>query len=193
MAPPPPAVVEGQPLQARLPLDRRRRLAAADDERVPRATATRSGTSGARSCSTRRPTPDQDPRHLGTIEPLWTLLDLTPEGRRPDWDEQLATNPTHDRRGPDRSYPAIRYGDQERRADGRPPWGEAYRRRDLHLRGARDAARPSAALCPRRPSLWSRSNDAKDSLRKLSAGALLGHKVNVHLAGVHDDGRAGHR
>jgi uncharacterized cupredoxin-like copper-binding protein len=28
---------------------------------------------------------------------------------------------------------------------------------------------------------WSRSNDTKDSLRKLSAGALLGHKVNVHL------------
>ena len=33
--------------------------------------------------------PDQDPRHLGTVEPLWTLLDLTPEGRRPGWDEQL--------------------------------------------------------------------------------------------------------
>jgi predicted dithiol-disulfide oxidoreductase (DUF899 family) len=33
--------------------------------------------------------PDQDPRHLGTIEPMWTLLDLTPEGRRTDWDEQL--------------------------------------------------------------------------------------------------------
>jgi predicted dithiol-disulfide oxidoreductase (DUF899 family) len=30
-----------------------------------------------------------DPRHLGTIGPLWTLLDLTPEGRQPDWDEQL--------------------------------------------------------------------------------------------------------
>ena len=28
---------------------------------------------------------------------------------------------------------------------------------------------------------WSRSNDAKDSLRTLSAGGLLGHKVNVHL------------
>jgi predicted dithiol-disulfide oxidoreductase (DUF899 family) len=32
---------------------------------------------------------DEDPRHLGTIEPLWTMLDLTPEGRRTDWDEQL--------------------------------------------------------------------------------------------------------
>ncbi len=33
--------------------------------------------------------PGQDPRHLGTIEPMWTLLDLTPEGRDPQWDEQL--------------------------------------------------------------------------------------------------------
>jgi predicted dithiol-disulfide oxidoreductase (DUF899 family) len=33
--------------------------------------------------------PGQDPRHVGTIEPLWNLFDLTPEGR-PDWDEQLS-------------------------------------------------------------------------------------------------------
>jgi predicted dithiol-disulfide oxidoreductase (DUF899 family) len=33
--------------------------------------------------------PGQDPRHVGTLEPLWNLLDLTPEGR-PDWDEQLS-------------------------------------------------------------------------------------------------------
>jgi predicted dithiol-disulfide oxidoreductase (DUF899 family) len=33
--------------------------------------------------------PGQDPRHVGTIEPVWNLLDLTPEGRPPDWDEQL--------------------------------------------------------------------------------------------------------
>jgi len=33
--------------------------------------------------------PGQDPRHVGTIEPLWNLFDLTPEGR-PNWDEQLA-------------------------------------------------------------------------------------------------------
>jgi len=32
---------------------------------------------------------DQDPRHVGTLEPLWNLLDLTPEGRPADWDEQL--------------------------------------------------------------------------------------------------------
>ena len=33
---------------------------------------------------------DQDPRHLGTIEPLWNLLDLTPEGRPAGWYEQLS-------------------------------------------------------------------------------------------------------
>jgi predicted dithiol-disulfide oxidoreductase (DUF899 family) len=32
--------------------------------------------------------PGQHPRHVGTIEPLWNLFDLTREGR-PDWDEQL--------------------------------------------------------------------------------------------------------
>jgi predicted dithiol-disulfide oxidoreductase (DUF899 family) len=32
--------------------------------------------------------PGQDPRHVGTLEQLWNLLDLTPEGR-PDFDEQL--------------------------------------------------------------------------------------------------------
>jgi predicted dithiol-disulfide oxidoreductase (DUF899 family) len=32
---------------------------------------------------------DQDPRHLGTLEPVWNLFDLTPEGRGADWDEQL--------------------------------------------------------------------------------------------------------
>jgi predicted dithiol-disulfide oxidoreductase (DUF899 family) len=30
----------------------------------------------------------QEPRHVGTLEPLWNLFDLTPEGR-PNWDEQL--------------------------------------------------------------------------------------------------------
>jgi predicted dithiol-disulfide oxidoreductase (DUF899 family) len=33
--------------------------------------------------------PEQDPRHLGTLEPIWNMLDLTPEGRPTDWDEQL--------------------------------------------------------------------------------------------------------
>ena len=32
---------------------------------------------------------DQDPRHVGTLEPVWNLLDLTPEGRPATWDEQL--------------------------------------------------------------------------------------------------------
>ncbi len=32
--------------------------------------------------------PDQDPRHVGALEPLWNLFDLTPEGR-PNWYEQL--------------------------------------------------------------------------------------------------------
>jgi predicted dithiol-disulfide oxidoreductase (DUF899 family) len=34
--------------------------------------------------------PGQDPRHVGTLEPLWNLLDLVPEGRPRDWDEQLS-------------------------------------------------------------------------------------------------------
>jgi len=32
---------------------------------------------------------DQDPRHVGTLEPFWNLLDLTPDGRPSVWDEQL--------------------------------------------------------------------------------------------------------
>ena len=34
--------------------------------------------------------PGQDPRHVGTLEPLWNLFDLTPEGRPTGWDEQLS-------------------------------------------------------------------------------------------------------
>ena len=34
--------------------------------------------------------PGEDPRHVGTLEPLWSLLDLTPEGRPADWYEQLS-------------------------------------------------------------------------------------------------------
>ncbi|MEV3989854.1 DUF899 family protein [Streptomyces sp. NPDC049837] len=34
--------------------------------------------------------PGQDPRHLGTLEPVWNMFDLTPEGRGGDRDEQLA-------------------------------------------------------------------------------------------------------
>ena len=32
--------------------------------------------------------PKQDPRHVGTAEPMWTLLDLTPGGR-PEANEQF--------------------------------------------------------------------------------------------------------
>jgi predicted dithiol-disulfide oxidoreductase (DUF899 family) len=34
--------------------------------------------------------PGQEPRHVGTIEPLWNLFDLTREGRGTDWHEQLS-------------------------------------------------------------------------------------------------------
>jgi len=34
--------------------------------------------------------PGQDSRHVGTIEPLWNVYDLTPAGRGTDWDEQLS-------------------------------------------------------------------------------------------------------
>jgi predicted dithiol-disulfide oxidoreductase (DUF899 family) len=33
--------------------------------------------------------PGQDPRHVGTLEPLWNLFDFTREGRPGEWDEQL--------------------------------------------------------------------------------------------------------
>lgn len=33
---------------------------------------------------------NQDPRHVGTIEQLWNLFDLTREGRPSDWYEQLS-------------------------------------------------------------------------------------------------------
>jgi predicted dithiol-disulfide oxidoreductase (DUF899 family) len=33
---------------------------------------------------------DEEPRHVGTIEPLWNLFDFTREGRPTDWDEQLS-------------------------------------------------------------------------------------------------------
>ncbi len=33
--------------------------------------------------------PGQETRHVGTLEPLWNLYDLTPEGRGADWDELL--------------------------------------------------------------------------------------------------------
>lgn len=34
--------------------------------------------------------PGQDPRHNGTLEPLWNLFALTPVGRPTEWDEQVS-------------------------------------------------------------------------------------------------------
>jgi predicted dithiol-disulfide oxidoreductase (DUF899 family) len=34
--------------------------------------------------------PGQEPRHVGTLEPLWNLFDLIPEGRPSDWAEQFS-------------------------------------------------------------------------------------------------------
>ena len=34
--------------------------------------------------------PGQEPRHVGTIEPLWNAFDLTREGRPADWHEQFS-------------------------------------------------------------------------------------------------------
>jgi predicted dithiol-disulfide oxidoreductase (DUF899 family) len=34
--------------------------------------------------------PGQEPRHVGTLEPLWNLLDLIPEGRPVEWAEQFS-------------------------------------------------------------------------------------------------------
>jgi predicted dithiol-disulfide oxidoreductase (DUF899 family) len=33
--------------------------------------------------------PNQDPRHVGTLEPLWNLFDFIPEGRPMSWHEQI--------------------------------------------------------------------------------------------------------
>ena len=38
--------------------------------------------------------PDQDMRHMGTVEPLWTLFDLTPGGR-PNAEEQIEYGRAH--------------------------------------------------------------------------------------------------
>jgi len=34
--------------------------------------------------------PGEEPRHVGTLEPLWNLLDLTPEGRPAEWHERFS-------------------------------------------------------------------------------------------------------
>jgi predicted dithiol-disulfide oxidoreductase (DUF899 family) len=35
------------------------------------------------------PDPGQDPRHNGTVEQIWNIFDLTPEGRPAQWHEQM--------------------------------------------------------------------------------------------------------
>ena len=59
----------------------------------------------------------QDPRHVGTVEPMWTLLDLTPGGR-PEANEQIeyeccqtevpaSAVPVHSSETPSFAYAAI--------------------------------------------------------------------------------------
>ena len=48
-----------------------------------------STTSGAASCSVARPDPDQHPRHVDFMWPLWAVFDRTPEGRGSDWKPEL--------------------------------------------------------------------------------------------------------
>jgi predicted dithiol-disulfide oxidoreductase (DUF899 family) len=65
-----------------------------DGEQMPTMTVFQRTADGIRHFWTSEllyspPDAGQDPRHLGTIEPLWTMLDLTPAGRPPKWDEQL--------------------------------------------------------------------------------------------------------
>jgi predicted dithiol-disulfide oxidoreductase (DUF899 family) len=40
--------------------------------------------------------PGQDSRHVGTLEPMWNIFDLTPEGRGTDWEEQFHYDKTTD-------------------------------------------------------------------------------------------------
>jgi predicted dithiol-disulfide oxidoreductase (DUF899 family) len=36
-----------------------------------------------------KPDPGQDPRHTGTVDLIWNMMDLTPEGRPSTWEEQV--------------------------------------------------------------------------------------------------------
>jgi predicted dithiol-disulfide oxidoreductase (DUF899 family) len=64
-----------------------------DGQQAPMATVFHRGPDGIRHFWSSellyaKPEPGQDPRHVGTLEPLWNMMDLTPEGR-PNWDEQI--------------------------------------------------------------------------------------------------------
>jgi predicted dithiol-disulfide oxidoreductase (DUF899 family) len=39
--------------------------------------------------------PGQDPRGAPDLDPLWSMLDFTPEGRAPDWYPKLSYGPKH--------------------------------------------------------------------------------------------------
>jgi predicted dithiol-disulfide oxidoreductase (DUF899 family) len=45
--------------------------------------------------------PGQDERAFGTLEPLWNFIDMTPDGRRPDWNVGLNDH------GPKEAKPAL--------------------------------------------------------------------------------------
>ena len=83
------AVVGRQHLQPRLPGRDRGGAPAADAERVPPRRRDDPPLLGL-GALLRADDPGQDPRHVGTLEPVWNLFDLTPEGRPTDWDEQLS-------------------------------------------------------------------------------------------------------
>jgi predicted dithiol-disulfide oxidoreductase (DUF899 family) len=46
---------------------------------------------------------DQEPRHVGTLEPLWNLFDLTPEGRPNNWWERRCDPSSRSTRSAERS------------------------------------------------------------------------------------------
>ena len=54
-----------------------------------RAATERSGTSGAARWASESADPGQDPRGAPDLMPLWTILDVTPEGRGTDWYPKL--------------------------------------------------------------------------------------------------------
>ena len=54
--------------------------------------------------------PGRDTRHVGTIEPLWNLLDLTPVGRGTDRDEQLTFSRPGQRSTATRQDRTLAYG-----------------------------------------------------------------------------------
>ena len=64
-----------------------------DGEQAPMVSVFRRGPDGLRHFWSSellfaKSDPGQDPRAAGTLEPLWNLMDLTPEGR-PEWEEQV--------------------------------------------------------------------------------------------------------